>query len=233
MEQRQSGGGLTLEEVDVFARGLYYLASVDNHVDDREVKLIEEFLRETGSALTMDELKTRQFSLYEAVQVLETTFLRRIFVKAAIASGPQRRRVQRRGAARAGHGGRRVRPVQRRVRRPRARGAAHQPAVIVPPPDRPSARERKQQTMGILGFIKSQLIDIIEWTDNTNYTLVYKFPDEDHEVKNGAKLICRENQAAILVNEGQMADIFGPGTHTLSTQNVPVLSRLKGWKYGF
>ena len=87
--------------------------------------------------------------------------------------------------------------------------------------------------MGILGFIKSQLIDIIEWTDNSNYTLVYKFPDEDHEVKNGAKLICRENQAAILINEGQLADIFGPGTHTLSTQNVPVLSRLKGWKYGF
>jgi membrane protease subunit (stomatin/prohibitin family) len=87
--------------------------------------------------------------------------------------------------------------------------------------------------MGILGFIKSQLIDIIEWMDNSNYTLVHRFPDEDHEVKNGAKLICRENQAAILVNEGQMADIFGPGTHTLSTQNVPVLSRLKGWKYGF
>jgi membrane protease subunit (stomatin/prohibitin family) len=87
--------------------------------------------------------------------------------------------------------------------------------------------------MGILGFIKSQLIDIIEWMDNSNYTLVHRFPDEDHEVKNGAKLICRENQAAILVNEGQIADIFGPGTHTLSTQNVPVLSRLKGWKYGF
>jgi len=87
--------------------------------------------------------------------------------------------------------------------------------------------------MGLLGFIKSQLIDIIEWTDNSNYTLVYKFPDEDHEVKNGAKLVCRENQAAILINEGQLADIFGPGTHTLSTQNVPVLSRLKGWKYGF
>lgn len=87
--------------------------------------------------------------------------------------------------------------------------------------------------MGILGFIKSQLIDIIEWTDDTNYTLVHRFPDDDHEVKNGAKLICRENQAAILINEGQLADIFGPGTHTLSTQNVPILSTLKGWKYGF
>ena len=85
MEQRQSGGGLSPEEVDMFARGLYYLASVDNHVDEREVKLIEEFLSETGSALTLDELKTRQFSFYEAVQVLETTYMRRIFVKAAIA----------------------------------------------------------------------------------------------------------------------------------------------------
>jgi membrane protease subunit (stomatin/prohibitin family) len=87
--------------------------------------------------------------------------------------------------------------------------------------------------MGIMSFIKSQLIEIIEWTDDTNYTLVWRFPDEDHEIKNGAKLVCREGQAAILVSEGQMADVFGPGTHTLSTQNVPVLSRLKGWKYGF
>jgi len=85
MEQRQSAGGMTPEEVDVFARGLYYLASVDDHVDEREVKLIEEFLQETGSELTLDDLKARQFSFYEAVQVLEATFLRRIFVKAAIA----------------------------------------------------------------------------------------------------------------------------------------------------
>ncbi len=76
---------MTPEEVDVFARGLYYLASVDNHVDEREVKLIEEFLQETNSELTLDDLKARQFSLYEAVQVLETTYMRRIFVKAAIA----------------------------------------------------------------------------------------------------------------------------------------------------
>jgi tellurite resistance protein len=85
MEQRQSPGGLSLEEVDVFARGLYYLASVDNHLDDREVKLIEEFLTETGSQLTLSDLSQRQFSLYEAVQVLETAYMRRIFVKAAIA----------------------------------------------------------------------------------------------------------------------------------------------------
>ncbi|MBC8070414.1 MAG: SPFH domain-containing protein [Deltaproteobacteria bacterium] len=87
--------------------------------------------------------------------------------------------------------------------------------------------------MGIISFIKSQLIDIIEWLDETNYTLVWRFPDEDHEVKNGAKLIVRQGQAAVLVNEGKAADVFGPGTHTLSTQNVPILSTLRGWKYGF
>jgi membrane protease subunit (stomatin/prohibitin family) len=87
--------------------------------------------------------------------------------------------------------------------------------------------------MGILSFIKDQLIDIVEWLDDTNYTLVWRFPDEDHEIKNGAKLICRPGQAAVLVNEGQVADVFGPGTHTLSTQNLPILSDLRGWKYGF
>lgn len=87
--------------------------------------------------------------------------------------------------------------------------------------------------MGIMSFIKSQFIEIIEWLDDTNYTLVWRFPDEDHEIKNGAKLVCRPSQACILVNEGKAADIFGPGTHTLSTQNIPVLSRLRGWKYGF
>lgn len=76
---------MTPEEIDVFARGLYFLASVDNNVDDREVRLISEFLAETGSSLTLDELKQRQFSFYEAVQVLDKTYLRKIFVKAAIA----------------------------------------------------------------------------------------------------------------------------------------------------
>ncbi len=87
--------------------------------------------------------------------------------------------------------------------------------------------------MGIMSFIRSQLIEVVEWLDDTNYTLVWRFPDEDHEIKNGAKLICRPGQAAVLVNEGQVADVFGPGTHTLSTQNLPILSRLRGWKYGF
>ncbi len=87
--------------------------------------------------------------------------------------------------------------------------------------------------MGLMSFIRSQFIEIVEWIDDTNYTLVHRFPDQDHEIKNGAKLVCRQGQAAILVSEGQMADVFGPGTHTLSTQNVPVLSTLRGWKHGF
>ncbi len=87
--------------------------------------------------------------------------------------------------------------------------------------------------MGLMSFIKSQFIEIIEWLDDTNYTLVWRFPDEDHEIKNNAKLICRPGQAAVFVNEGQAADVFGPGTHVLSTQNLPILARLKGWKYGF
>jgi membrane protease subunit (stomatin/prohibitin family) len=87
--------------------------------------------------------------------------------------------------------------------------------------------------MGLMNFIRNELIEIIEWLDDTNYTLVWRFPDKDHEIKNGAKLVCRQGQAAVLVNEGVMADVFGPGTHTLSTQNIPILSTLKGWKYGF
>lgn len=87
--------------------------------------------------------------------------------------------------------------------------------------------------MGLLNFIKSQLIEIIEWLDDTNYTLVHRFPDQDREIKNGAKLIVREGQACIFVNKGQIADVFFPGMYTLSTDNMPVLSTIMGWKYGF
>lgn len=88
--------------------------------------------------------------------------------------------------------------------------------------------------MGFRNFIRSELIDIIEWTDdNVGDTIVYKYPDEDKEVKNKAQLIVRESQVAVFVNEGQIADIYGPGHHELQTANMPVLSTLKGWKYGF
>jgi membrane protease subunit (stomatin/prohibitin family) len=81
--------------------------------------------------------------------------------------------------------------------------------------------------------ITSQFIEIVEWLDESHDTLVWRFPVRGNEIKNGAKLVVREGQNAIFVNEGKLADTFGPGTHTLSTQNLPILATLKGWKYGF
>lgn len=88
--------------------------------------------------------------------------------------------------------------------------------------------------MGILrDKISSQFIEIIEWLSDDHETLVWRFPVVGQEIKNGAKLVVREGQSALLVSEGKLADSFGPGTYTLSTQNLPVLSTLRGWKYGF
>lgn len=91
--------------------------------------------------------------------------------------------------------------------------------------------------MGIFDEIKKKLshefIDIIEWLDNTNDTIVHRFERYQNEIKNGAQLIVREGQMAVFINEGQLADVFKPGTYTLNTQNLPILATLKGWKYGF
>src|SRR5215208_1880398 len=87
--------------------------------------------------------------------------------------------------------------------------------------------------MSLMDFIKSQLIEIIEWTDDSRDTLSYRFPDEDKAIKNGAQMIVRESQAVQFVYLGQFGDLFGPGKYALTTDNIPVLSRLKGWKYGF
>src|SRR6187455_3712391 len=87
--------------------------------------------------------------------------------------------------------------------------------------------------MGLMDFIKGELIEIIEWTDDSRDTLSYRWPDDDKEIKNGAQLIVRESQAVQFVYLGQYGDLFGPGKHTLTTDNIPILSRLKGWKYGF
>jgi excisionase family DNA binding protein len=87
--------------------------------------------------------------------------------------------------------------------------------------------------MGLMDFIKSQLIEIIEWTDDSRDTLSYRYPDEDKEIKRGAQLIVRESQTVQFVYLGQYGDAFGPGKHTLTTDNIPVLTRLQGWKYGF
>jgi membrane protease subunit (stomatin/prohibitin family) len=86
--------------------------------------------------------------------------------------------------------------------------------------------------MAILDFISKQFIDIIEWTDDSRDTLSYRFPDEDKEIKRGAQLIVRESQIAQFVYLGQFGDTFAPGKYTLTTDNIPILSDLKGWKYG-
>lgn len=88
--------------------------------------------------------------------------------------------------------------------------------------------------MGLWSKLTNEFVDIIEWVDSTNNTMVYRFPRYQNEIKNGAKLIVRESQVAILISEGRLADIYNmAGTYELTTQNMPVLSTLKGWKYGF
>ena len=87
--------------------------------------------------------------------------------------------------------------------------------------------------MALTDFIRSQFIEIIEWTDDSRDTLSFRFPDDDKEIKRGAQLIVRESQAVQFVYLGQYGDLFGPGKHSLTTDNIPILSRLKGWKYGF
>src|SRR5213596_3370148 len=87
--------------------------------------------------------------------------------------------------------------------------------------------------MGLMDFIKGELIEIIEWTDDSRDTLSYRFPDDDKEIKNGAQLIVRESQVAQFVYLGQYGDLFRPGKYTLTTDNIPILATLKGWKYGF
>jgi excisionase family DNA binding protein len=85
--------------------------------------------------------------------------------------------------------------------------------------------------MAIIDFIKKQFIDIIEWTDDSRDTLSFRFPDEDREIKRGAQLIVRESQTAQFVYLGEFGDTFPPGKYTLTTDNIPVLTNLRSWKY--
>jgi len=87
--------------------------------------------------------------------------------------------------------------------------------------------------MGLMDFIKGEFIDVIEWTDDSRDTLSYRFPDDDKAIKNGAQLIVRESQVVQFVYLGEFGDTFGPGKHTLTTDNIPILTRLQSWKYGF
>jgi excisionase family DNA binding protein len=87
--------------------------------------------------------------------------------------------------------------------------------------------------MGIMDFIKGELLEVIEWTDDSRDTLSWRFPDEDKAIKNGAQLIVRESQVAQFVYLGEFGDTFGPGKHTLTTDNIPVLTKIKSWPFGF
>lgn len=87
--------------------------------------------------------------------------------------------------------------------------------------------------MGLFDKLRNEFIDIIQWEDNSNDTLVWKFPRYNNEIKMNAKLTVRESQQAVFLNEGTIADVYQPGMYTLQTQNMPILATLKGWKYGF
>ncbi|MBD3838852.1 MAG: SPFH domain-containing protein [Epsilonproteobacteria bacterium] len=87
--------------------------------------------------------------------------------------------------------------------------------------------------MGFFDWIGGQFIDVIEWVDNSNTTMVYRFPRAGNEIKYGAKLTVRESQVAIFVNEGVIADVLTPGIYELETKNLPIITTLQHWNHGF
>ncbi|MBT7611010.1 MAG: SPFH domain-containing protein [Bacteriovoracaceae bacterium] len=87
--------------------------------------------------------------------------------------------------------------------------------------------------MGIFDILKKQFIDVIEWTEEGDNTLVYKYPMQDQEIQNGGQLTVREGQLALFINEGEVADVFEPGLHTLNTQNLPILTTVHNWDKAF
>ncbi len=83
--------------------------------------------------------------------------------------------------------------------------------------------------MALMDFLKKQFIDVLQWTEDDEGTLAWRFPMAGMEIQNGAQLVVRASQMAVFVNEGQVADVFGPGTYQLTTQTLPVLTYLKNW----
>jgi len=96
-------------------------------------------------------------------------------------------------------------------------------------PPRDVRADEERVTMALMDFIKKQFIDIIQWTESGDGTLAWRFPMQEMEIQHGASLTVRESQVAVFVNEGQMADVFGPGMYKLTTQTLPVLTYLKNW----
>ena len=87
--------------------------------------------------------------------------------------------------------------------------------------------------MSLWEKVTAELLDIIEWSDESPDTMLWRFPRFDNEIKYGAQLVVRQAQAAVFVDRGKIADVFAPGQHSLTTKNLPVLTTLLGWKYGF
>lgn len=87
--------------------------------------------------------------------------------------------------------------------------------------------------MGLFSRLFGEFVDVIEWTDDSSDTMVYRFERYGNEIKYGAKLIVRESQVAVFVNEGEVADVLGPGTYELETRNLPVLTAIQHWDHGF
>jgi membrane protease subunit (stomatin/prohibitin family) len=91
------------------------------------------------------------------------------------------------------------------------------------------AKVKRNERMGIMDFLKKQFIDVIEWVETEDGLLSWQYPMQDREIQNGAQLTVRESQLALFVNEGKIADLFGPGRYTLNTQTLPLLTNLKNW----
>jgi membrane protease subunit (stomatin/prohibitin family) len=94
-------------------------------------------------------------------------------------------------------------------------------------------QQKEENDMGLFSKLTGQFLDVIEWTDASNDTMVYRFNKDGNAIMMGAQLTVRESQVAVMVNEGRIADIFVPGRYTLSTQNMPVMTMLQSWRYGF
>ena len=87
--------------------------------------------------------------------------------------------------------------------------------------------------MGLMDRIRNELVDIVEWIDDNHHAIVWRFPRFHNQLKHGAQLIVRPGQVAVMVSQGKAADVFEPGHYSLETKNLPVLSTIQGWKYGF
>lgn len=87
--------------------------------------------------------------------------------------------------------------------------------------------------MGLFDFIRNEFIEVVDWVDNSTDTVIYKFPDNGNDIKYGAQLTVRESQVAVFMNEGKIADVYPPGRYQLTTQNMPIMTTLRSWKYGF